>query len=452
MKPYEFRFCALSVPDDWVPVPPLGLGEPRRRERRLSLQVSEDWLRTPTAAADHARRQKELLSRVFEDFELLREGPFPDARSAGYVVLFEYENEERLLSREMRIYRSQGLQVVSLTLLGEGGEDRVRDQIFDAVARSFESRGGEAFAKAERRPLLPGLEAEALPPADPTASRERFPRACISLGVPRGWEVLREEGLAVLKRSGAEIRLRRVLEHKNDAGIWFERKMKSLRDHPGSLVTAWSEGTLTGGRPYAAVLYDETGRTRSWNTAAVKRTLDVAIADRQLLEWSLQAPSSAFLDLQALLQGVIASTVFLDPAEWETCPVEPWLSLTLRGPWEAQGPGTYVHSEQADLLLQLGAVESHSPLETLRPRLLESLRRSYKVQKSASEKESLGLYRGLEALRWSGQGKRWVKGIWLRAEENLYSCVLQGRDAAKVDELLLQIVEGLRLPGMRSAA
>jgi hypothetical protein len=452
LKRYEFRFCALAVPDDWVPVPPLGLAEPRQREGRLSLRVAEEWLRVPVAAADYARRQKELLAGALAEFELIREGPFPDARS-GYALIFEYENEERLTSREMRIYRAQGLHVVILNLLGNGGEDRIRDQVFDAIARSFERRGDEPFERAERRPLLGALEGGALLASDPGAVREGFPRACVSLAVPRGWEARREEGSAVLHRSGVEIRLRRVLEHENYAGIWFERRMKRLRDSPGSQMSAWSDGTLTGGPPFVAVLYDETARGRSWNTAAAQRTLDVAVADRQLLEWSLRAPAgSSFHDQQAVLQSVIASAVFLDPAEWETCPLEPWIDLTLRGPWDVHGPGTYVHSQHADLLLQLGCVESHTSLEALRPRLLESLRRACKVQRSSTQMESLGLLRGLSALRWSGQGRMAVRAIWLRSEESLYSCVLQGRDGERLDELFLEAIEGMRLPGMRSAA
>ena len=160
--------------------------------------------------------------------------------------------------------------------------------------------------------------------------------------------------------------------------------MKLLRDGEGSLVTAWSHGTLPEGRPYAAVAYDETARSRAWTTAAVQRTLEAAISDRQLIEWSIRCPSSAFRDAQAILQGVIASAELLDPSEWETCPPEPWIDLALKGPWEVEGPGTYVKKNGPFMLLQLAAQESHSPLEALRPRLLEGLRRATAVRRATS--------------------------------------------------------------------
>lgn len=444
MKRYEFRFCALAVPDDWVPVPPLGLAEPRAGESRLSLSVAEQWFSEPVSAADYGKRQRDLFAGALEDFELVAEQPWPDPRS-GWALVYEYENEERLTSREMRVWRAQGPQLSALTLLGPGGPDRGRDQVFETIARSFEPRGGEAFAKAERIPLLAALESGARPPLDPSARRERYPRVAISLALPRGWDSMEEDGTAVLRRSGFEIRVRRVLEHANSADLWFERKMKQLRDGEGSLVTAWTQGTIPEGKPYAAVVYDETARSRTWTTAAVQRTLEVAVSDRLLLEWSIRAPSSSFQDAPAILQGVIATAEFLDPSEWELCPVEPWIDLTLKGPWEVEGPGTYVRSEPFSLL-QLSAQESHASLEALRPRLLEGLRRATAVR-SSSEKESLGLFRGAEALRWEGEGRMAVRAIWVRAGEKLLSIVLQGRNAKEGEELFWRGAEGIRNPG-----
>jgi hypothetical protein len=150
---------------------------------------------------------------------------------------------------------------------------------------------------------------------------------------------------------------------------------------------------------------------------------------------------------------LIAGTVFLDPAEWETVPAEDWMDVTLRGPWAVEGPGTYaLFDESGATLLQLSRAESHSSLETLRPRLLESLRRSFKVQRNTAEVETLGLFRGLDALRYSGKGRMAVRAIWLRSGESLYSCNLNGTDAKKADELFLQLVAGLQLPGMKEAA
>lgn len=447
MKRYEFPFCALAVPDDWVPVPPLGLADPRPEEVPLSLVVAEHWLADPVTAADLGTKQRDLLAKALDDFELISEQPWPDPRS-GWSLAFEYENEELLL-REMRIWRIRGPHVVALALQGPGGPHRLRDQIFEAVARSFEPRGDEVFEKAAQAPLLPDLEQGARPPVDPQAVRQKFPRVCVSLAVPRGWEAASEDGHALLRRPGVEVRLRRVLEHHPDPGLWFERKMKQLRDVEGALLIAWHQGTLPEGRLYAGVSYDETARSRAWSTAAVQRALEVAIAGRQLLEWSIRTPPSSFRDAQPLLQGLIAGAAFLDSAEWETRPAEPWAELPLRGPWDVQGPGTYTCLEPDFLLLQLSESESHASLEALRPRLLEGLRRAT-AARSNSEKESTGLFRNLEALRWEGQGKMAARAIWVRSGEKLFSCVLQGAKPERVEELFRQAVEGLRVPGMRS--
>ena len=445
MKRYEFNFCSLAAPDEWLPVPPLGLAEPRSGENRLSLSVAEQWLGEPVSASDYGKRQRALLAEILVDFKLVAEQPWPDPRS-GWALVFEYENEERLTSREMRVWRAQGPQLIALTLLGPGGPGRGRDQVFEAIARSFEPRGGEAFARTERTPLLAALESGIRLPADPAAARERFPRVTISMVVPRGWEAAAENGQAVLRRSGFELRARRVLEHSNKVGLWFERKMKQLRDSGGSLVMAWTQGALSEGCPYAAVAYDESARSRTWTTAAVQRTLEAAVSGRQLVEWSIRCPSSSFLDAQAILQGVIASAESLDPSDWETCPAEPWIDLTLKGHWEVEGPGTYAKADGAFVLLQLADQESHAPLEALRPRLLEGLRRAAAVRRP-TEKQSTGLFKGLDALRWEGDGRLAVRAIWVRSGQRLYSCTLNGADPEETNELFRLAASGLTPPG-----
>jgi hypothetical protein len=457
LKRYEFPFCCLMVPDDWNPIPPLGLEESSIREDdRLSLQVAEQWMDSPIVADDYARKQRDLIAKIYEDFELIREvHPLGGDPRSGAVLIFEYENEERLTSREIRVFRVQGPQACILTLLGPGGPSRSRDQVFDAITRSFEIRGSDFFAKAQQAPLLSGTAEGAPFFSDPSAIREKFPRACVSLHVPQGWDVRRDGNLALLlSRDGrTEIRLRRILENEGSPSVWFAGRMKELRENPGSLVLTWNQGSLPDGRGHAAILSDETARSRSWTTAATPRTLDIMIADRQPFVWTLCSPSSSFQKIQITLQGLIAGVSFLDPSEWETCPPEKWIDVTLRGPWKVEGPGTYSLFDSGNVLLfQLSCVESHSSLETLRPHLLDSLIRAFKVQRNTFEIETLGLFRGLDALRYSGKGRMAVRAIWIRSGENLYSCTLSGSDPRRTDELFLQLVESLRLPGMRDAA
>lgn len=452
MKRYDFRFCSLAVPDDWVPVPPLGLKEPRQSPERLELRVAEEWLASPVSASDYASQQRKRFASAHGDLELVREGALPKSSlQTGAFLIFEYENEDGLIFREMWIFRSQGPQVASLALLGPSGPNRFRDQVFEAIAQSFELRGSEFLAQAQSQPLLGGLTNLPSPTADPAHPLQKFPRACVALPVPKGWEVRREEGGAtVLLRSGSEIRLRRVLEHAGKPDVWFSETLQQLRATPGSLVLAYHHGALADGRRHAAILADESARSRSWTTAASSRVLRVEIADKQPLEWILRAPANALKDGQTVLEGLIAGLVFLDPAEWETCPAEDWVHLTLRGPWKVQGPGTYTHPEPF-LLLQLSRQESPATLESLRPRFLDSLRRSFKVQRHSTEQETLGLFRGLEALRYSGKGRTAIQAIWVRSEADLYSCLVTGADPKGAEELFLAVVEGLRLPRMRES-
>jgi hypothetical protein len=272
------------------------------------------------------------------------------------------------------------------------------------------------------------------------------------LSVPRGWEVGREEnGTAVLLRGSSEIRLRRVLEHSGNPEVWFAETLQKLRKTPGSLILAYSRGVLGDGRHYAAILADDSGRARSWTTAATTRTLFVEIADKQPLEWTLRAPANSFNDTQAILEELIARAEFLDPEEWETCPAEGWIHQTLYGPWKVQGPGTYTHPEPF-VLLQLCRQENAPSLESLRPRFIDSLRRSFKVQRNSTEQETLGLFRGLEALRYHGKGQRAVRAIWVRSKADLYSCLLAGEDPNRTEELFLAVVDSLCLPEMREPA
>lgn len=450
LKRYEFPFCTLSVPPEWVPVPPLTLAEPGATgERRISARVEEAWKGEPVDAVAWGKRQREALSKALEDFVLFREGPHPlPGTQSGYAIVFESEDEERMTTREMRVYLAHGAHLVTLALAGPEERRRDCEAVFDEVARSFAITGDGFLEKLEAGALFPHPSAR-----DPTASRRAFPRLCASLGVPRGWEAREEGPVAVLDHSGTEIRLRRVLEHGAEPALWHEAAMKRLRETEESLVLRSEKGTLPSGQPFAGLLFDETARSRSWNTAAVARILAVAVHldPAVLLEAVLKAPTAAMPDLQWIFQSLLASLKLLPPAEWQTSPVEPWLDLTLHGPWKADGPGTYTRlAGGAPVILQLGRLESPASLENLRPRLVEGLRKAHKIQHNSGEETSTGLLRGVEALRYAGRGKMAVRGIWLRSEGYLHSCVFQGAKSEETEELFQQAVRGLRVVGLES--
>lgn len=445
LQRYDFPFCTVSVPPHWVPVPPLTLAEPNG-ERRMSARVAEAWEKGPVDAAARAKRDLDGVSRALEDFALVRQGPHPPN---GAVLVFDFEDEERLTTREMRVYLARGAHLVTLTLQRPEEAPREYDAVFEEMARSFAITGDEFLAKLEPGPLFPIAS-----PPDPTASRRNFPRLCSTVGVPRGWEAREEGREVVLARTGAEIRLRRILEHAADPALWHEPALQELRATTGSLVLRSESGILPGDRPFAGILFDETARSRSWNTAATARTLAVAveIGPGVLLEARLKAPPASLPDLQGLLHGLLTGITLLPSAEWLTSPVEPWLDLTLTGPWKAEGPGTYTRLDGSPVILQTGQIESPAPLENLRPRLVEGLRKAHKVQRNSGEETSSGSLRGVEALRYSGRGKMAIRGLWLRAEGQLYSCVFQGASAPECEELVQRAAQGARVPGMATIA
>lgn len=438
------------VPNDWVPLAPFGFAGPGAEDDRMTAQAMERWLKESPPAADYARRQAELLPALYDRFELLREGPHrSDGPGDGHFLSFRFRSEESDRSLGKVIYLVQGPLVCDLTLTALDGPDPDRDRLFEAIGRTFSLRGVDHLARLEKGPLLSTEFHQPEVPAWP-GPRRKFPRCCVSLPLPSGWEVADEDGQAVFRRGGTEIRMRRVLGSDGDVDGWFGDRMKELQETE-SLLLRSERGAIERG-DYAALLFEEKGAARRWNTAAVTRTLELFLGDEQPLLWSLYGKAEGFSAQLPLLEQLARAAEFLPPAEWETKLAEPWIDLTLKGPWRTEGPGLYVTMKPSFTSVFLMSHEEKSPIETMRPSLVDSVRKGSGVQEIYAENEVAGLWRGKDALSYTIEGfaegphVRGSRVAWFSSGGLVYGCVVHGTNAARVEKLFTSVVDGVRIP------
>jgi hypothetical protein len=438
LKRYESSFCTFGVPDDWEPQPPFGFMEPGGDEDATSAQVMERWLEAPVAPAAYAAAQKEVLPHLLDGLEWQGEGPHP-LEGPGQAHFLDYrfvtEDGDPALQRTIYVTHGPFLAELSLFRLVEL-TNAEKEKLLQAVGRTFALRGMGFLERAEPLSLFAGLaggeegeKAADSGQAEPAVERRKFPRCCVSLPLPEGWEVTAEEGEPVLRRSGVELGLRRMVGHDGDAETWYSERLGVLQRTAGS-VFGTTRGELRG-MPYAAVLFEEGARERRWSSAAVRRRLEVFVEGEQALLGWLEAPPAKVRDAQPVLERLLAGMEWLDPHEWETKLAEPWVDLVLEGPWRSEGPGAYVNLEE-EVLLHLSCEENKKSLEQLRPEIVESLRQGLGLREITHEEEALGELRGVETLRYSVEGvlpsggSGALQTAWLVAGGQLYSIVSRG--------------------------
>ena len=336
-----------------------------------------------------------------------------------------------------------------LTLTSLDGLDPDRDRVFEMISKTFALIEVDFLAHVESKPLL--SEAVRRPPSfdaiDATGVRRKFPCACVSLYTPTGWDVTDEEGNAVFRRGGAEIRLSRFLSSDGDVDTWFSQRMEQFQNTK-SLLLGFERGVLERG-DYAAVLYENKGGARSWKTAAVMKSLDVFVNDEQPLLWTLHANAGEFENHQPRLESLLAEAEFLSQDEWEIKLAEPWIDLTLKGPWKTQGPGLYVTTVPTFTSLYLLGYQEKCSIETLHISVGEAVKQDAGVQQTSVEDEAVGLWKGQKAFRISFEGvsenaeKIFIRAAWIHPQLILYNLILQARDRKVADELFIQLLDSL---------
>ncbi len=403
-------------------------------------------------AAEHLRQQREILSHLYEGFEFVAEGPVrPEGAGEGFTLTFRFLDEEENESQAQAFYLTLGPLICQLLLASPDRPDRDRDRLFTTIAKTLAFRQVDFLSKAQSAPLT----SEILRTPQPAAARgwpgawRKFPRACVSLPVPSGWEMTEEDGDAVFRSDVAEVRLHRDLEGHGDPGLWFADRMKRLQDS-GDLLLGSETGNIKRGS-YAAILYEEKGVGRTWKTAAVNRNLDLFLNDQQSLLWTLKAPEAGFSNRQSLFESLVAAADFLEPTEWETKLAEPWIDYTLRGAWQAEGSGVYTNTQREPILLNLRHASTTLALEALQPSILDSLRQGFDLN-NPKEHLAVGAWRLHDALHYSMNGYDsnsgldvHVRAAWLIKDTNLFSIFIRGSDPASTDHLSRSLLEAFRI-------
>lgn len=454
MKRYESRACTYSVPDDWVPEPPFGFAGPGDEDSSISVQVLERWLDRPITAAAYAARDKEALAAVFPGFALLSEGEArPTGPSEGWQLEFRRDNDDGKPVLERHLYLLLGPLLCELQMVGPVSGPSPTERVFGSIGQTLALTGVDFLQKVSQE----GLGLAAAIGATPRAGEPRrsFPRMCISLPVPAGWDMTEEDGAAVLRRSSTTIELRRPLDSDGDVSTWFRDTMSRLQDE-GSALLGWEQGELPGNRRFAAVHVDEKGTARTWSSAAVRQRLAVFVADQQPVEWLLRVEPAGLCAARSALCGLVAGAAMLPSPEWQTKLAEPWIDLTLAGPWQAQGAGVYVRAEGNLAFILLSEHRGKLDLAKLQPALTNSLRQPF--FSVSREEAAQGLLRGLEAFHYNVDGEAGeegadgtvgVRGLWVAGEKVSHSVMIRCTHLPDADDLLTRVVNALRIPGMR---
>ena len=450
MKRYESRYCSYDVPDDWEPQPPYGYAEPTDAEYSMSVQALERWLDQPMAPIDYAEGEKEVLPHLLDRFELLDEGVHTLERGLGEAYFLSYnsvnEDNEPIVAK--KIYLTRGPYFVEMELSRPGEDDPPRADLMERIARTLTLRHVSFMDRYEPFVFFP--DEEQGEEARLTEERRSFPRCCVSLPLMAGWELTEDDGDAVYRRSGAEIRLNRPVGIEPDAEVWLSDKMRWIEDTQ-SLLFSSDRGELETGEPYAAVVYEKVGETRKWNTAATQRVLEVVVEAEQVLLWSLRSPESTFHHNLPTTRELITAPELLDPSKWETALAEPWINLLLRGGWRSEGPGVYCNLEE-ELILQPNREPNRAPLVDLKPSIIESLRSSVDQKREFQEQEQSGKWQGADALKYSVDGSSPtgeplnIRSIWCNKKQTLYSTVILSRETQVADQQFETLTNALELP------
>jgi hypothetical protein len=452
---YESRYCSYHAPSEWEPEPPFGYSEPGGAEGRSQVQLLEIWLSDPQSAAEYANKQKEVLPHLLQEFELVDEGGYQTSGPGdAHFLRYRHFSDDGDTTIETKIIVAQGPLLCEMTLNRHDEPDEERDRILDAIGRTLTLQNTDFLSKPETIALMPALAREDSSKSD-TEHRLAFPRACVSIPPPKGWDVSEKDGDVIFELGNSSIRLHRHLGELGDANTWFRERMKGLQDG-GSLLLSSENGELESGCTYAALLSNPGELGTTWGTAAEKRALLVFVEDQQPFEWSLLCPKDSFEICHPVLQTVIAETDLLDSSQWQTKLAEPWIDLTLSGGWRAEGEGLYLKMEEKFVFLYLNKLPCNMPLKDLSPSVVDNVRGG--VETVVEEDQALGLWHQMDSFRYSLDGiledgrNLFVRTTWVAFDEQIYAAMIQGIDKGGVESLMKDVLEGLRVASAASGS
>ncbi len=453
MSQHRLAFCSFTCPDAWEPIAPLTWAAPGSGLVRFHTHLGQDWLSAARSLSEVAEDLKQLWLAMDPQMAVEHEAPVPgNAPGKGWGAVVRMRDELTQPVRRLVHLRVLGPVACHLAVdrpleLGER-----LDGLANEIALSLRLEASEVLEGAANAPVMPATTPGAALSIERTVG---VPTACVALPVPVGWELTTPAPCeASLSGPGLRVDLRRLVGGSDQLRPWLGTRLGELALTPGARLRAWEHGERSGVE-YAALAATAPTGGGTWTKPVLRETLYLAARDRQLLEWS--AAAEPHVDTGAVLQ-IVEGTRFLAPAAWETPTVETWLPLTLRGGWRPQGDGVYVKIEDGMLLLHAAAVESTAPLEKTRPTMpdiIDTVRAGAALLEVLHEEEAVGSWHGLEAYRYAldarfgGLGPRSVRAVGLQSGKTLYSCRLTGEIADQTQALFLEVLERLRIPGMK---
>jgi len=452
LSQHRLAFCSFTCPDAWEPIAPLTWAEPGSGLLRFHAHLGQDWLlaaRTPTEVAEDL---KQLWLALDPQMAVEHEAALPaDGPGAGWGAVVRMRDEFTHPVRRLAHLRVLGPVACHLTVdrpleLG----DRL-DDLANEIAMSLRLEASEVLVGAANAPVVP----EATGPRLAIARTVEVPTACVAIPVPVGWELDTPVPCeAVLTGPGLQVHLRRPVGGSDQLRPWLGARLGELALTPGARLHRWEHGERRGVE-FAAFRATVPAGGGTWTRPVQRQNFCLAARDQQLLEWSATVEPGVE---PGVLAQIVEETRFLPPAAWETPVAEPWLPLTLRGGWRPQGDGVYVKVEDGMLLLHAAAVECTVPLEKTRPSMpdiIDTARAGAPLLEVLHEEEAVGSWRGLEAYRYGldarfgGLGHRSVRAVALMSGTMLYSCRLTGEVTDQTHALFVEILERLRIPGMK---
>lgn len=458
MSRHRLAFCSFACPDSWEPVAPLTWAAQGSGLVRFHAHLGQSWLLGARSASEVADDLKQLWLALDDTLEIEHAAPIsPTGPGDGWGAVVrmrdEYGNVVRRLAHLLVLGPVACHLMVDRPL--DLGEEL--DVLANEIAMSLRFEAVELLEQATSAPVLeagdgPGTVAFGEPLAVPTL--------CAQVPVPSGWErTTAAHCEATLSGPGMQLTVRRPIGAGDDLTTWLGAELTRLALEPEARLQRWEHGELRPRRvEYAAIDVLQRVGGGTWVKPVYQRVLAAGLREQQFFEIELAVTSAPLEQAASVFRGVVDRMCMLPPEQWQTPLAESWLPLTLRGGWRPQGDGVYVKVEDGMLVLHLACVENRVPIETTRPKMpdiIDMVRAGAPLLAVDHEEEAVGSWRGLEGYRYaldasfSGLGSRSVRAVALQAGRELYSCRITGEIASQAQALFLEILEGLRIPGMK---
>lgn len=406
----------------------------------------------PSATA-HAQQQKEVLAELFDTFEVLEEGPHSDSGNAeGFFISFRFkdENENSILGRSTCLICGPVACHLLITRLDQ--PDQGRDRICDSIARTLTLlHTNHLPVTGNHRFILEQFSARyIISRSIENVTRLRFPRSCIELTPPPDWEATVENNEVIFRKRESEIRLTRELGESQSPETWLADRLARIHAC-NSRILASTKGETDRGS--YTILYYESNRHKTWGTSTTDQNIEILLEDQVSIAWKLSTAQDWLTNAMKSLGLLLTTAIILQPEEWETPVKTTWINHVLKGQWESHGPTTYVKATNPPVLLSLCSEEAPTAsINSVRQSISKSLRHLFSDDKTLKGEEVDGMWHNFPAFHCTLAGEsrstghqHYLRGFWIKPNQQLHSLVVQGSQKSAVDELFSDLLAAVTL-------